>query len=224
MVSLPFVFSVMACSLLFVPEDSRTIVLSGSEAGWTHSGPREEILPAFEFRPEGGPDHSGSLVTSSDKRDGLHGWWERTVPVEGGRYYRFSAVRRFVNAEFPRRTAVPRVFWLDATGNAAMHDFNATTTYREGERPRSEPEYPADEPEHADGWTEVSEIFRVPSGATQARIELSFRWAANATVEWSNVILQPIAEPRSRKVRLATVHFSPAAGTSNEEKCRSLLR
>ena len=219
MVSLPFLFSVMACSLLLVPDDSGIVVLSSTEAGWTHSGPREEILPAFEFRPEAGPDHSGSLVTSSDKRDGLHGWWERTVPVEGGRYYRFSAVRRVVNAEYPRRTAVARVFWLDAAGNAAIHDFNATTTYREGERPRSEPEYPADGPEHADGWTEVSEIFRVPSGATQARIELSFRWAADATVEWSNLILQPIAEPASRKVRLATVHFSPSAGKSNAEKC-----
>ena len=37
-------------------------------------------------------DQSGSLVTISDKRGGPHGWWERTVSVEGGRYYRFSAV------------------------------------------------------------------------------------------------------------------------------------
>ena len=220
MVLLPFVFSVIASVLLLSPEDSETVVLSNSEAGWTHSGPREEILPAFVFHSDGGPGQSGSLVTSSDKRDGLHGWWQRTVPIQGGQSYRFSAVRRVMNAEYPRRTAVARIFWQDAAGNAALHDFNAATTYREGERPRSEPEYPADAPEKADGWTEVSEVFRAPSGATHARIELSFRWAADATVEWSNVVLQPISPPSSRKVRLATVHFAPTAGKSNDEKCR----
>lgn len=220
MVVASIVFCLIACGQLQVPENAESEVLSNDEAGWTHSGPREEILPAFAFHSDGGPQHSGSLVTSSDTRDGLHGWWQRTIPIEGGRYFRFSAVRRVVNAEYPRRAAVARVFWLDAAGNAALHDFEATTTYREGERPRSEPEYPSDGPEYADGWTEVSEVFRAPSGATQARIELSFRWAADATVEWSNVMLQPIATPASRKVRLATVHFSPTAGKTNEEKCR----
>jgi len=220
MVITSIVFCLIACGQLQVSENAETGVLSNSESGWTHSGPREEILPEFAFDSNGGPQHSGSLVTSSDKRDGLHGWWQSTIPIEGGRYFRFSAVRRVVNAEYPRRAAVARVFWLDASGNAALHDFDATTTYREGERPRSEPEYPSDGPEHADGWTEVSEVFRAPSGATQARIELSFRWAADATVEWSNVMLQPVDSPPSRKVRLATVHFSPTAGKTNEEKCR----
>jgi predicted amidohydrolase len=220
MVITSVIFCLIACGQWQVSENTEPEVLSNSETGWTHSGPRDEILPAFEFHSNGGPQHSGSLVTSSDMRDGLHGWWQRTIPIEGGRYYRFSAVRRVVNVEYPRRAAVARVFWLDAAGNAAVHDFDATTTYREGERPRSEPEYPADGPEHADGWTEVSETFRAPSGATQARIELSFRWAADATVEWSNVMLQPIAPPPSRKVRLATVHFSPTTGKTNQEKCR----
>ena len=219
MVILTLFFSAVFCGLVAVAEDNVSPALSNSEIGWTHSGPREEVLPVFEFHSHGGPQHAGSLITLSDKRDGLHGWWERTVPVEGGRYYKFSAVRRVVNVELPRRSAVARVYWQDPAGNAALHDFNAATTYRAGERPRSEPEYPSDGPEVADGWTEVSDVFRAPSGATQARIELSFRWAANATVEWSDVLLQPIDPPPSRKVRLATVHFSPVAGTTNAEKC-----
>lgn len=219
MVIASIISGLIVCCQVPASENGENRVLSNSVTGWTHSGPREEILPVFEFQSHGGPQHAGSLVTLSDKRDGLHGWWQRTVSVEGGRYYRFSAVRRVVNVNYARRTAVARIFWLDAGGNAASHDFNAETTYREGERPRSEPEYPSDGPEVADGWTEVSDVFRVPSGATQARIELSFRWAANATLEWSDVLMQPIDPPPSRKVRLATVHFSPAAGTTNAEKC-----
>jgi len=220
MVILSAVLGVLACSRTLVADDSGSVLLSGSESGWTYAGPRDEVLPEFKFRRDGGPDQSGSLITSSDKRDGLHGWWEKTVPVEGGRYYRFAAVRRVTNSESPRRTAVARIFWQDAAGNPPRHDFDATTTYLEGQRPRAEPEYPVDGPEQGDGWTEVTEVFRAPSGATQARIELSFRWAADATVEWSNVILEPIATPASRKVRLATVHFGPAAGKTNDDKCR----
>lgn len=219
MVIASIISGLIVCCQVPASENGENRVLSNSVTGWTHSGPREEILPVFEFQSHGGPQHAGSLVTLSDKRDGLHGWWQRTVSVEGGRYYRFSAVRRVVNVKYARRTAVARIFWLDAGGNAALRDFNAETTYREGERPRSEPEYPSDGPEVVDGWTEVSDVFRVPSGATQARIELSFRWAANATLEWSDVLMQPIDPPPSRKVRLATVHFSPAAGTTNAEKC-----
>jgi predicted amidohydrolase len=195
-------------------------ILSNSADGWTHDGPRKDALPKFQFLPTGGPDQTGSLVTSADHRKGLHGWWQRTVPVEGGRSYRFSAVRKVVNVEYPRRTAVARIFWKDEKGNSAIHDFEATTTYREGHRPVSEPEYPADGPEQANGWTEVSGTFRCPSNATQARIELSFRWADKASVEWANVKLETIETPPTRKVRLATVHFAPAAGKTNEEKCQ----
>ncbi len=194
-------------------------LLSGSSEGWTHAGPREDALPAFQFVPKGGPAQSGSLLTSSDQRKGLHGWWEKTVAVEGGRTYQFSALRKVVNVKYPRQAAVARIFWKDAQGRAAVHDFAATTTYREGEKPLSEPEYPADGPEQEGGWTSVEGVFRCPPSATQARIELSFRWPDQASVEWSEVRLAAIETPKSRKVRLATVHFGPAAGTSNADKC-----
>lgn len=210
-----FVSLFLSCTLS--ASDAR---LSDAADDWTHAGPREDAMPTFEFVPNGGPDQSGSLRTVSDQRPGLHGWWQRTVPVEGGRYYRFTAVRKAVNVKIPRQAAVARIFWQDAKGNATIHDFNATTTYREGEKPLSEPEYPADGPEQAGGWTEVSGTFRCPPSAKQARIELSFRWAENATVEWSNIRLTAIEDPQPRKVRLATVHFGPAAGTTNDDKCR----
>ena len=41
----------------------------------------------------------------------------------------------------------------------------------------AEPEYPTDKSTDAEGWTEVSDTYLAPSGATQAVIELTLRWA-----------------------------------------------
>jgi predicted amidohydrolase len=219
MFHLSLVVGLLSSGLMLCTADSSETSLSDSEEGWTHAAPRDDAAPTFAFLEAGGLNRSGSLATLSDNREGLHGWWQRTVPVEGGKYYRFSAMRKVVNVKYPRRTAVARIFWKDKNGNAAVHDFNATTTYREGERPMAEPEYPVDGAVQFEGWTEVAGDFRCPSNATQARIELSFRWAGDAAVEWSNVHLQAIETPKPRHVKLATVHFSPAAGTTNLEKC-----
>ena len=220
MLNLSLIFGLLSSCLMLSTNHGSVVSLSDSEEGWTHAAARDDAAPTFAFHPEGGFNHSGSLLATSDNREGLHGWWQRTVPVEGGRYYQFSAMRKAVNVKYPRRSAVARIFWKDEKGNAAVHDFDATTTYREGERPRAEPEYPADGVAQFEGWTEVAGVFRCPSNATQARIELSFRWASDAAVEWSNVQLQAIETPKPRLVKLATVHFSPAAGTTNLEKCQ----
>lgn len=202
------------------PEVDSSEVLSHSPESWTTGGPRVDAMPEFRFDATGGPNGSGALVTVADHREGLHGWWQTTLPVKGGQHYQFHALRRAVGAEYPRRSAVARIFWQDAQGRAVRHDHPAETTYREGERPVSEPEYPPDGPEQFDGWTEVNGVFRVPSEAVQARLELSFRWAPNAEIHWSEISLQPVNPPESRRVRLAAVHFAPVDGTTNEEKCR----
>ena len=84
--------------------------------GWTTGSPRDEITPKFRHDPRGGRDRKGALVTESDARDGLAGWWTRTVPVQGGRWYRFEAFRRIKNVVAPHRSVVARVLWLDDSG------------------------------------------------------------------------------------------------------------
>lgn len=193
--------------------------LSDSAKHWRNAGPRPDSLPSFEFLPTGGLSQKGSLRISSDQRAGLHGWWETTITVEGGRWYRFQAACKVTGTSDARRTAVARIFWLDAEGRAARHDFDATTTFREGEKPSAEPEYPADGPLIKDGWYEVAGQYRLPPNAVAARIELSFRWAPQTVVEWSDVSLIRIEDPKPRKVRLAAVHYCPAAGKTSAEKC-----
>ena len=187
---------------------------------WIVVSPREEIRPEFTFLRSGGPDGSGSFVIEADQREGLFGWWEKTFEIEGGKFYQFSAVSKAEGIEVPRRTAVARVLWRDEQGRSVLHDEPAGASYRPGERPRAEPEFPADQGVDENGWTTVGGFYRAPADATKAIVELSYRWAPNGRVEWSNVELKQTKAPEPRKVRLATIHFQPREGKTPADKCK----
>jgi predicted amidohydrolase len=188
--------------------------------GWTPASPRDEIRPIFSFNPKGGPDHAGSFVIQADAREGLAGWWTKTFSVKGGQHYRFCALRKTTNVAVPRRAVLARVIWLDGQGRPAMLDAPETRGFQAGKPTRSEPEHPTDKATDARGWTEVSDIYRAPSVATRAVVELHLRWAARAKVEWSRVSLAEAAAPAPRVVRLATAHFRPVGGKTPAGNCR----
>jgi len=187
--------------------------------GWSSSTPREEIRPEFTWLSGGGPDGKGAFVIRADDREGLAGFWQKTVKVEGGKHYRFSTVRRAHNVDLIRRTGVARIQWLNDAGQRVRHDKPSFASYRPGERPRSEPEFPPDGKTKKGGWTEVAANYHVPSEATQALIELHFRWGPpDSSVEWANVSLNQIEPPAGRIVRLATIHHRPRDGKTPKEK------
>lgn len=175
---------------------------------WQAESIRPEIAPTFHVEPNGGPNGQSAWVIASDERPGLVGRWVRTFPVQGGKHYSFRALRRAINTD-GRRTAVARILWLDSQGKPVLHDEASTASYRPGERPRAEPEYPLDRKTDAAGWTEVADVYRSPSAARQARIELEFRWAAHARVAWTEIALTPVDPPPARRVTLAAIHFVP---------------
>ena len=187
-------------------------------SGWTTASPREEIQPAFHFEPAGGPKHDGSFVIESDAREGLVGRWTRTFPVTGGRHYHFSVLRRLEGAAAPRRTGVARLLWRDAKGGTVYHDETSTSPYDPGSKLRSEPEYPMDGATDSQGWTELSGNYLVPPLATQAIVELEFRWAPKSRLQWASLVLEPAAAPAPRLVRLATVHFVPKETEPGERR------
>jgi len=188
--------------------------------GWQGFAARDEIKPEFSFKPRGGPSRHGSLVIRADEREGLDGHLEKTFAVKGGQFYRFSAVRRVKNVPVPRRSALVRIHWRDEQGRPVHHDAPGAHSYAPGVPPLAEPEFPNDVPTDRAGWTEVSGVYHVPSKAAKAIVELHFRWAARATVEWSEISLSEIAPPAPRKVRLATVHYTPKGGKSVMDSCR----
>lgn len=211
---LPAVSSLIVAVLLGV----RSVAAPAAPEGWSTAAVREELRPSFRYEPNGGPAGKGSFILESDARAGLNGWWTKTFPVSGGQHYRFFARRRVLNADSPRRTGVVRVLWRDAQGKPVSHDQPSFATYRPGDFPRAEPELPGDKTTDASGWTEVSEIYRVPSQARQAIVELHFRWAARAQVEWAEVSLTAVPAPGPRRVKLAAAHLLPRGAKTPAER------
>jgi len=181
------------------------IPLTGSKSAaddWTFVPVRPELVP--EFRQERAKRSTGAteLTIIADDREGLAGAWVKTFPIEGGQHYRFSCRRKTTGIESPRRSALVKVTWLDDAGRLVEADH--------GDRAR--PEYPLHERPIGAGLTEISDLYFVPAGALQARVELQLRWATNGTVRWSDVSLEPVDAPSPRNVRLAAVHFRPQGG------------
>jgi predicted amidohydrolase len=186
--------------------------------GWSTAAPRDELRPKFEFRSTGGRDGKGCFVISQDSRDGLHGFWTKTFPVEGGQHYQFHAMRRLQRVASPRRSAVARVIWQDDKGRKVPHDEPADKGYLTGWVPTAEPEYPTDKIADSDGWVEVSDTYRAPSKAARGVVELHGQWAPGGTIEWSEVSFKQVSPPPARTVRLAAVHFRPKGKTPEENR------
>lgn len=185
---------------------------------WTATSPRDEIRPIFKSSHEGGHDGNGVLSITADDRQGLMGHWRKTVAVEGGQHYQFSVWRRTDGIDLVRRAAMARVIWLDKDGQRPLRD-EVSVSRLPAEKPESEPEFPVDGETDGD-WTRLVGHYRAPSVATQAVIELHFRWGPpGSSVSWSAPTLIATVPLEPRVVRLATVHYQPEAGTTNRDKC-----
>ncbi len=193
--------------------------LSGAPPGWTTSAPREEISPRFQFEPRGGVDRQGAFVIKADAREGQAGWWTETLPIEGGKYYRFSALYQTKSIAVPRRSVLAKVDWQDAQGRSVPLDEPTVAGYLRGSTGTAETEFPMTHATGPHGWTEVSDTYRAPSKATQAIVSLHLRWAPRGTVRWSNVALEQTPEPAPRIVRLAAVHYRPNGGKTPMDNC-----
>ena len=187
---------------------------------WTTVAPRDEIRPQFQRTETGGKSGHGALAIRADEREGLHGWWQKTFPVTGGRHYRFSAWHRAENIAVPRRSVLARVVWRDDTGKEVPRREGVVTNFSHGVVAPAEPEYPRESSAGNDGWAEMSGVYEAPPGATLARIELHLLWAPKGSVQWSDVAFLPSEAPSPRKVRLASVHYRPRGAKTSMDACR----
>jgi predicted amidohydrolase len=187
-------------------------------AGWTTAAPRDEIKPLFAYDATGGREGHAAWVISGDQREGTSGWWQTTLPVEGGKTYAFSVWRKLADVDSPRRSGLVRVLWQDANGKSVKRDEPTAGRYLHGAIATAEPEYPRDKQTDAAGWTEVGDAYTAPKGAKQAVIELHYRWGHGGKIAYSDLALIPVFyEPR--KARLAAIHYRPITGKTPAEKC-----
>ena len=188
--------------------------------GWEVKSPREELRPTLSFNASGGPKKDGAFVIEHEQREGLHGWFEKSFPVSGGKHYQFHAVRKATNVAVPRRSVVARILWRDDAGKPVPLSEPPTKGYLVGYTGAAEAEHPGDKATDANGWTEVSDTYQAPTKATRAIVELHLLWAPGGKVEWADVALAETPAPAPRTVRLATVHYRPKGKSmqaNNEE-------
>jgi predicted amidohydrolase len=198
----------------------RPVFASDTTNGWTTASPRGEITPAFEFLSKGGRLGHSALVIRTDGREGLDGHWERSIPVKGGAFYRFSALRQIKNIPLPRRSVLARVLWRDVQGQPVLREYPGAHSFAPGKPPLAEPDYPNDGSTDPEGWTELSGIYNAPPKTATALLELHLRWAQNAQVKWSDVLLEQVEPPAPRHLRAAAVHYVPHGGTTALDSCR----
>ena len=148
--------------------------------GWSHESARPEIAPEFSHVKSGTGELT--LKLSGRGRETVDGAWTKIFEVQGGRLVRFKALKRTQHIASPTRSALVKIIWQDSKGrlvNAAKVHGNMVLGNNEVARP----EYPSDQRSDTnsgknadDEWIEVSDSYRVPSDATQARVELRLRW------------------------------------------------
>lgn len=177
-------------------------LLAASPASWTEQSPRDEIRPAFSRSGD-------TLVISHDAREGLDGWYQKTVAVQGGDFMKFSATRMTTGVENARHSGLVRIVWTDAKGKGVPAAVAGAS---------AEPEHPLDGPIDANGRSILAGVYQVPPKATQATIELHLQHAPKGRVEWSDITFEKSVAPASRKVRLATVQYIPT-GKSPRQNC-----
>lgn len=202
----------LAFWILCVTSCSTGVAATASE--WTGLAVRDELRPKFEMLP------GGLLSISTDDREGLDGHWSRRFPVQGGQTVQFRALRKAVNVPHPHRSVLVRIHWRDASGRSVKHDAPGAQSYAPGVAPWAEPEYPQDGVPDSEGWVEVSGHYVTPKAAREAVVELHLRWAANASVQWKGITLEPSSPRPRRKVRVATVHYVPKGGRSAMDSCQ----
>ncbi len=192
--------------------------------GWKSGASRDEIRPRFSYAAKAGRGGSGAFVIETGDREGLAGFWSKTFPVSGGKYYRFTAYRRAQKLDWPQQSAMVRIRWSDAQGKKVLDDRPLVQGVLPGFKAWAPYEYPRDTGRQTAQWQELEAVNQAPSGARQAVVELHLQWARNARVEWSDVELREVPPPPARKVRLATVHYRPSQGKTPEEKRRQFGR
>lgn len=185
-----------------------------AERNWELRSPRLELQPSFALEENPAPQSPTLRITTGDSV-AEHGWWQRPFAVSGGKFYEFRVERQTKDVATPRRSAIVRIVWQDEKGKTVKADPPAGRENESGPIPLAEPEHPLDG-ETRDDWTMIRGVYRAPSKATQALVELHLQWSPKSSVTYRNVKLDETNPPPARKVRLAAVHYRPSGKSPYE--------
>lgn len=167
-------------------------------SSWRFESPRPQIAPRNWVDKSVKYNGQTTLALSGGGKSYSDGRWVWLVTVEPGAYYHFETHYRCSKVDEPLRTVLARIVWLDARGESVVPaDYPAS---RRGDSPG--------------GWRRIEQTYRCPERATQARLELMYRWDADGSVHFVPAVLEKTGMPAPRLVRLATVKYRPPNSSS----------
>ena len=131
--------------------------LSGQNTEWSYESIRAEIDPAHSISKQQLDGHHQTLILSGDGKEFVNGSWTKTIPVIYGNHYEFATYFKSERVEEIDRCILASITWLDANGKRTGFI-----------------EYPGlVSTNSADQWREITQIYKVPDGASFAKME---RW------------------------------------------------
>lgn len=170
-------------------------------AGWKLNSPRPQTAAQGSIDTQLQFEGQPTLRLQGNGKAYVDGRWERITAVTAGEHYRFSGHFKTQHVENVDRHVLARVYWLDATGSTIGFA-----------------EYPTTLPlPDEDGWRVLQGAYQAPPLAATARLELHYRWDADGVVNFSAAVLEPVAPPAARSVRLATVFHRPRNSASLDD-------
>ncbi len=125
--------------------------------------------------------------------------------IQPGRHYRLTAHYRTKAVSHEQLRVVARLDWQDASPKRVGYPDYAYSSQPVGD------------------WKKVTLEAPAPEGATAVRIELSLGWSPQGTVWWDDVVLEEVAAPRPRPVRIGSVSLRPRQTGGKEGSVSAFL-
>lgn len=175
-------------------------------AGWKLWSQREATAPRVSVDNTVTRSGKGSLVVAGNSNAAVHGGWENTIhDVKPGGWYRLTAYYRSQGVPYPTWQIVPRLDWINANGKRTGQPDYAYQTRQEGDWIKT--------------WLDV----QPPAKAAGVTLQLYLSNAPGGTVWWDDVSFEPVAAPKDRKVKVATINLRPAKLKSREENVEAFI-
>src|SRR4051812_21290204 len=139
-----------------------------SPSEWKFESQREAIAPVYYIDNKTLFNGSQTLALKGAGKEYADGHWYKEVNVKPAEYFQFKAYFSDSAVKEPNRSILARIIWRKESGEQVGFT-----------------EYPAilyDKPN--DGWGIISQTYKIPPEAKQAKIELHYRWDADGLVHF----------------------------------------
>jgi predicted amidohydrolase len=172
-----------------------------SPTEWKFESQRNEIAPISSMDDKTTFHGKSTLMLSGGGKEYADGHWYTVVDVKPGDYFQFRAYFIASNVEEPDRSVLASIVWQDGSGKqVGFQEYPLTLLDKKSE-----------------GWSIIEQIYKIPSDAKKAKLELHYRWDADGTVHFGGISFQKTVAPPTRMVRLATIHHRPRGTKSSQE-------